>query len=90
MSISRLGIFRAGITSSLIGAVLLTHLAFAAPTPPWAPFSIAAGKVQSLNTPRSAVEFGFAAQHHCNFWIGVLANCSRQRRDRANIGRNSA
>ena len=40
--------------------------------PPWAPFSIAAGNIQSLNTPRPAVEFGFAAQHHCNFWIGVL------------------
>jgi para-nitrobenzyl esterase len=41
-------------------------------TPPWAPFSIAAGNIQSLNTPRPGVEFGFAAQHHCNFWIGVL------------------
>ena len=41
-------------------------------TPAWAPFSIAAGNVQSLNTPRPGVEFGFAAQHHCNFWIGVL------------------
>jgi para-nitrobenzyl esterase len=41
-------------------------------TPPWAPFSIAAGNIQSLNTPHPGVEFGFAAQHHCNFWIGVL------------------
>jgi para-nitrobenzyl esterase len=41
-------------------------------TPAWAPFNIAAGNVQSLNTPRPGVEFGFAAQHHCNFWIGVL------------------
>jgi para-nitrobenzyl esterase len=41
-------------------------------TPAWAPFSIATGNVQSLNTPRPGVEFGFAAQHHCNFWIGVL------------------
>jgi para-nitrobenzyl esterase len=41
-------------------------------TPAWAPFSIAADNVQSLNTPRPGVEFGFAAQHHCNFWIGVL------------------
>ena len=41
-------------------------------TPAWAPFSIAAGNVQSLNTPSPGVEFGFAAQHHCNFWIGVL------------------
>jgi para-nitrobenzyl esterase len=41
-------------------------------TPAWAPFSIAAGNVQSLNTSRSGVEFGFATQHHCNFWIGVL------------------
>jgi para-nitrobenzyl esterase len=41
-------------------------------TPAWAPFSIAAGNIQSLNTPRAGVEFGFAAQHHCNFWIGVL------------------
>jgi len=41
-------------------------------TPAWAPFSIAAGSVQSLNTPSPAVEIGFAAQHHCNFWIGVL------------------
>jgi para-nitrobenzyl esterase len=41
-------------------------------TPAWAPFSIAAGNVQSLNTPSPAVEFGFAAQHHCTFWIGVL------------------
>jgi hypothetical protein len=40
--------------------------------PSWAPFSIAAGNIQSLNTPRPGVEFGFAAQHHCNFWIGVL------------------
>ena len=38
----------------------------------WAPFSIAAGNMQSLNTPRPGVELGFAAQHHCNFWIGVL------------------
>jgi para-nitrobenzyl esterase len=41
-------------------------------TPAWAAFSIAAGNVQSLNTPRAGVEFGFATQHHCNFWIGVL------------------
>jgi para-nitrobenzyl esterase len=41
-------------------------------TPAWAPFSIAAGNVQSLNTPRPGVELGFAAQHHCNFWITVL------------------
>jgi para-nitrobenzyl esterase len=41
-------------------------------TPGWAPFSIVAGNVQSLNTPRPGVEFGFAAQHQCNFWIGVL------------------
>jgi para-nitrobenzyl esterase len=41
-------------------------------TPAWARFSIAADNVQSLNTPRAGVEFGFAAQHHCNFWIGVL------------------
>jgi hypothetical protein len=126
MSIFTLGIFRAGIASSAIGAVLLTPLAAAAApavttpqgifdelqflftlastpsalsnaeknlagimqnywssfarsgtpsslqTPAWAPFSILAGNVQSLNTPRPGVEFGFAAQHHCNFWIGVL------------------
>jgi len=41
-------------------------------TPAWAPFSIAAGNVQALNTPHPGVEFGFAAQHHCNFWLGVL------------------
>ena len=41
-------------------------------TPLWAPFSIATGNIQSLKTPRPAVEIGFAAQHHCNFWIGVL------------------
>ena len=41
-------------------------------TPAWAPFNIAAGNVQSLNTPRAGVEFGYASQHHCNFWIGVL------------------
>jgi para-nitrobenzyl esterase len=41
-------------------------------TPAWATFSIAADNVQSLNTPRAGVEFGFATQHHCNFWIGVL------------------
>ena len=41
-------------------------------TPAWAPFSIAAGNVESLNTPRPGVEFGFASQHHCSFWIGVL------------------
>jgi carboxylesterase type B len=41
-------------------------------TPTWAPFSIATGNVQSLNTPRPGLELGFAAQHHCNFWIAVL------------------
>jgi para-nitrobenzyl esterase len=41
-------------------------------SPAWAPFSIAVGNVQSLNTPRPAVELGFAAQHQCNFWISVL------------------
>jgi para-nitrobenzyl esterase len=41
-------------------------------TPAWAPFSIAAGNVQSLDAPRPGVEFGFASQHHCNFWISVL------------------
>jgi para-nitrobenzyl esterase len=41
-------------------------------TPAWAPFSIATGNVQSLNTPKPGVELGFAEQHHCNFWIGVL------------------
>jgi para-nitrobenzyl esterase len=41
-------------------------------TPAWAAFNIAGGNVQSLDTPRPGVEFGFAAQHHCNFWIGVL------------------
>jgi para-nitrobenzyl esterase len=42
------------------------------PTPAWAPFSIATGNVQSLNTPRPGLELGFAAQHHCNFWIAIL------------------
>ncbi len=41
-------------------------------SPAWAPFNLAAGNVQSLNVPRPGVEFGFAAHHHCNFWIGVL------------------
>jgi para-nitrobenzyl esterase len=41
-------------------------------TPAWAPFSVAPGNVQSLNTPRPGVEFNYAAQHHCNFWIGIL------------------
>jgi para-nitrobenzyl esterase len=41
-------------------------------TPAWAPFSIATGNVQSLNTPSPGLELGFAEQHHCNFWIGVL------------------
>jgi hypothetical protein len=40
--------------------------------PAWAPFLLATGNVQSLNTPRPGVEFNYAAQHHCNFWIGVL------------------
>jgi para-nitrobenzyl esterase len=41
-------------------------------TPAWAPFSVATGNVQSLNTPRPGVEFNYAAEHHCNFWIGIL------------------
>jgi para-nitrobenzyl esterase len=41
-------------------------------TPAWAPFSVVTGNVQSLNTPRPDVEFNYAAQHHCNFWIGIL------------------
>jgi para-nitrobenzyl esterase len=41
-------------------------------TPAWAPFNIAAGNVQSLTTPRAAPELGYATEHHCNFWIGVL------------------
>jgi para-nitrobenzyl esterase len=41
-------------------------------TPAWAPFTVATGNVQSLNTPRPGVEFNYAAQHHCNFWIGIL------------------
>jgi para-nitrobenzyl esterase len=41
-------------------------------TPAWAPFSIATGNVQSLNTPSPGLQLGFAEQHHCNFWIGVL------------------
>jgi para-nitrobenzyl esterase len=41
-------------------------------TPTWAPFDLAAGNVQSLNTPRPAVEFNYAAGHHCNFWLGIL------------------
>jgi len=41
--------------------------------PAWAPFSVAAGNVQSLNTPRPGVELNYAAEHHCNFWIGILA-----------------
>jgi para-nitrobenzyl esterase len=41
-------------------------------TPAWVPFSVVTGNVQSLNTPRPGVEFNYAAQHHCNFWIGIL------------------
>jgi para-nitrobenzyl esterase len=41
-------------------------------TPAWAPFSVVTGNVQSLNTPRPGVEFNYAAEHHCNFWIGIL------------------
>jgi para-nitrobenzyl esterase len=42
-------------------------------TPAWAPFVLAAGNVQSLNTPRPAVELNFATEHHCNFWLGILS-----------------
>jgi para-nitrobenzyl esterase len=41
-------------------------------TPTWAPFDLLAGNVQSLNTPRPAVGFNYATEHHCNFWIGIL------------------
>jgi para-nitrobenzyl esterase len=41
-------------------------------TPAWAPFSAAIGNVQSLNTPRPGAELNYAAEHHCNFWIGIL------------------
>jgi para-nitrobenzyl esterase len=41
-------------------------------TPAWAPFNIVAGNVHSLTTPRPALKLGYATEHHCNFWIGVL------------------
>jgi para-nitrobenzyl esterase len=41
-------------------------------TPAWGPFVLATGNVQSLNTPKPAVEFNYATEHHCNFWLGIL------------------
>jgi para-nitrobenzyl esterase len=41
-------------------------------TPTWLPFDLLAGNVQSLNTPRPAVELNYATAHHCNFWLGIL------------------
>jgi para-nitrobenzyl esterase len=38
----------------------------------WAPFVLTAGNVQSLVPPTPGVEFDYAAEHHCTFWIGVL------------------
>jgi len=28
--------------------------------------------VNSLNTPNTSLEFNYATEHHCNFWIGIL------------------
>jgi para-nitrobenzyl esterase len=40
--------------------------------PAWAPFVLATDNVQSLNTPKPAVELNYATEHHCNFWTGIL------------------
>jgi hypothetical protein len=60
-------------------------------TPPWAPFSIAADNIQSLNTPRPGGGIrirGAASLQLLDRRVGT--NCSRQRGDRANVCRDSA
>jgi para-nitrobenzyl esterase len=38
----------------------------------WPAFSLFTDDTNSLNTPRPSVEFDYATEHHCNFWIDVL------------------
>jgi para-nitrobenzyl esterase len=38
----------------------------------WPAFSLITDDTNSLNTPRTSVEFDYATEHHCNFWIGIL------------------
>jgi para-nitrobenzyl esterase len=40
--------------------------------PGWPALSILADDIQSLNAPTPSVEFNFAQDHKCNFWIGIL------------------
>jgi para-nitrobenzyl esterase len=41
-------------------------------TAPWAAFNLLAGNVQSLIPPTPQIEFDFAKEHNCGFWIGIL------------------
>jgi para-nitrobenzyl esterase len=38
----------------------------------WPAFSLFTDDTNSLNTPRPSVEFDYATEHHCNFWIDIL------------------
>jgi para-nitrobenzyl esterase len=38
----------------------------------WPAFSLITDDTNSLNAPGSSVEFNYATEHHCNFWIGIL------------------
>jgi|HubBroStandDraft_1064217.scaffolds.fasta_scaffold00104_49 para-nitrobenzyl esterase len=38
----------------------------------WAKFDLLDDNVQSLTPPTPSVEFNYATEHHCNFWIGIL------------------
>jgi para-nitrobenzyl esterase len=37
----------------------------------WPRFDGATQRIESLRTPRTGVETGFAADHHCGFWAGL-------------------
>jgi para-nitrobenzyl esterase len=39
---------------------------------PWAAFDLLFGNVQSLIPPTPQAEFGFAKEHNCGFWTGIL------------------
>lgn len=41
-------------------------------TAQWAAFNLLAGNVQSLIPPKPQIEFDFAKEHNCGFWIGIL------------------
>jgi para-nitrobenzyl esterase len=40
--------------------------------PTWPGLSILADDIQSLTAPTPSVEFNFAQDHKCNFWVGIL------------------